>query len=257
LYPIYGTGQGSTNSTFFCVLVSSRLFDAHSARAYGATFFSPDRPLQLKIFMIGFVDDFDACVNDFVNSSQSPEILLQRATADAQLLNDLLCRSGGALEIPKCLYQLAYYGFTAAGSPVLHALSRQQAKVHIQELNSTPLKYISPYIARKTLGCCQSPSANFKASLQHIASFAKEKSEAVLNNFISAESAHRYYYSVYLPSVTYSFPTNTIPERHLRKVSTGWAMPSLLPMSLPTVLGPLAVSVFDPFTMNKNLHRWN
>ena len=72
--------------------------------------------------MIGFVDDSNACVNDFVNSNQSPEILLQRATADAQLWNDLLCRSGGALEIPKCLYQLAYYGFTAAGAPVLKAL---------------------------------------------------------------------------------------------------------------------------------------
>ena len=180
--------------------------------------------------MIGFVDDSNACVNDFVNSNQSPEILLQRATADAQLWNDLLCRSGGALEIPKCLYQLAYYGFTAAGAPVLKALPQQQANVRIQELshaNSTPLKYISPYVARKTLGCYKSPSTNFKASLQHIASIAKEKSEAVLNNFITAESAHRYYYSVYLPSVTYSFPTNTIPERHLRKVQNASIRPIL------------------------------
>jgi hypothetical protein len=105
--------------------------------------------------MIGFVDDSNACVNDFVSSNQSPEILLQRATADVQLWNDLLCRSGGALEIPKCLYQLAYNGFTAAGAPVLKALPQQQANVRIQELshsNSTPLKYISPYVARKTLG---------------------------------------------------------------------------------------------------------
>ena len=79
LHPIYGTGQGSANSPVIWVLISSRLFDAHAARAYGATFFSPDRSLQLQIFMIGFVDDSNACVNDFVNSNQSPEILLQRA----------------------------------------------------------------------------------------------------------------------------------------------------------------------------------
>ena len=64
--------------------------------------------------MIGFVDDSNACVNDFVNTTQSPEILLKRATADAQHWNDLLSRSGGALEIPKCVYQLAHYGFSIA-----------------------------------------------------------------------------------------------------------------------------------------------
>ena len=194
MHPIYDTGQGSANSPVIWVLISSRLFDAHAARAYGATFLSPDRSLQLQIFMIGFVDDSNACVNDFVNPNQSLEILLQRATSDAQHWNDLLCRSGGALEIPKCVYQLAHYGFSMTGAPVLQTLSPEQAKVHIQELsqvNPTPLEYIPPYVARKTLGCYKSPSNNFKSSLQHIASVAKEKSEAVLNNFITAESAHR------------------------------------------------------------------
>jgi hypothetical protein len=230
LHPIYGTGQGSANSPAIWALISSRLFDAHAARAYGATFLSPDRSLQLQIFMIGFVDDSNACVNDFTNQNQSDTILLQRATSDAQQWNDLLCRSGGALEIPKCVYQLAHYGFSKAGAPVLQTLSPEQAKVHIQEssqVNPTPLEYIPPYVARKTLGCYKSPSNHFKSSLQHIASVAKEKSEAVLNNFITADSAFRYYYSVFLPSVTYSFPTNTIPERHLRKVQNESIRPIL------------------------------
>jgi hypothetical protein len=47
---------------------------------------------------------------------QSPDLLLERATADAQLWNDLLSSSGGALEIPKCVYHLAHYGFTEAGT---------------------------------------------------------------------------------------------------------------------------------------------
>jgi hypothetical protein len=45
LHPIYGTGQGSANSPVIWVLIFSRLFDAHAARAYGAPFFSPDRSL--------------------------------------------------------------------------------------------------------------------------------------------------------------------------------------------------------------------
>jgi hypothetical protein len=104
LHPIYGTGQGSTNSPVIWVLISSRLFDAHATRAHGANFVSPDGSYHLKVFIIGFVDDSYACVNDFTNPIQSPDLLLERATADAQLWNDLLSSSGGALEIAKCVY---------------------------------------------------------------------------------------------------------------------------------------------------------
>jgi hypothetical protein len=42
LHPIYGTGQGSTNSPVIWVPISSRLFDAHTTRAHGTNFVSPD-----------------------------------------------------------------------------------------------------------------------------------------------------------------------------------------------------------------------
>jgi hypothetical protein len=221
LHPIYGTGQGSTNSPVFWALIFSRLFDAQAARAYGATFVIPDRLFKLQIFMIGFVDDSNACVNDFLNPDQSPDVLLERATADAQLWNDLLFCSGGAFEIPKCAYHLAHYGFSASGGPVLRTLHQSQTADRIQERTKiTPksLQYLPPYAARKTLGCYKSLSDNFKKSLAHIAATAKAKSDAVLHNFITAKIAHRYYYSVFLPSVTYSFPTNVIPEGQLRHI---------------------------------------
>jgi hypothetical protein len=146
--------------------------------------------------MIGFVDDSNACVDDFAKSDQSPAVLLQRTTADAQLWNDLLCGSGGALEIPKYAYHLAHYDFSAAGAPILKTLPLQQDAVKIREpskVDPTSLKYVSLYVARETLGCSKNPSTNFKARLQHIASIAKGKSEAALKNFIPAESVHRYY----------------------------------------------------------------
>ena len=128
--------------------------------------------------MIGFVDDSNACVNDFHNIDQSPSTLLARAQADAQQWNDLLCCSGGALEIPKCPYHLAHYGFTAAGAPVPRAMPAAQTQVSIQEpftQQPTPLKYLSPYTARKTFGCYKSPSNNYKASLRHVTEIATQK----------------------------------------------------------------------------------
>jgi hypothetical protein len=87
--------------------------------------------------MNGFVDDSYACVNDFTNPIQSLALLLERATADAQLWNDLLSSSGGALEIPKCVYHLAHYRFTEAGCPVLQPSPVDTPPLQIQEARAT------------------------------------------------------------------------------------------------------------------------
>jgi hypothetical protein len=140
---------------------------------------------------LGFVYDSNACVNDFINPDHSPDILMQRATADTHLWNDLLCCSGGALEIVESAYHLVNYEFSAGGTPVLTTLPLQHAAVIKQEpskVDPTSLKYLSRYVARTTLVCYKSPFANFKASLQHIALIAKGKSEATLKSFIRAEA---------------------------------------------------------------------
>jgi hypothetical protein len=91
-------------------------------------------------------------------TQKSPNVIRERATADAQLWNDLLCCSGGALEIPKCAYHLAHFGFSAAGAPVLQTLQPQQQEVQIQECSNslpTSLKYLPPNVARKNPGMLQ------------------------------------------------------------------------------------------------------
>jgi hypothetical protein len=182
--------------------------------------------------MIGFVDNSTACVNDFLNPDKSPDVLFERATTDVQLWNDLLCCSGDALEIPECAYHLAHYGFSAAGGPVLRTLHQSQTT------SRTSLQYIPPYAARKTLGCYYSSSDNFKKSLAHIAATTKAKSDAPLHNFINVKSAHRYYYSVFLPSESYSFPTNVIPEGQLRNIQNASMRPIINRLRLRQVISP-------------------
>jgi hypothetical protein len=133
------------------------------------------------------------------------------------------------LEIPKCVYHLAHYGFTAACGSVLKSLPSTTATVSIQERSKqpTPLQYLSPYTARKTLGCYRSPSNNFKTSRRHVTENALQKANTISNSFITTTCAHRYYYSIFLPSVTYSFPTNTIPEHHLRHIQNKSTRPIL------------------------------
>lgn len=95
--PIYGTVQWRANSPILWVLISSRLFQAHASKAFGAIFTSPDRG-SIQVCMIGFVDDSNECVNNFADQSHAS--LIPLAQQYAQLWHALLSRSGGALEVP-------------------------------------------------------------------------------------------------------------------------------------------------------------
>ena len=90
--PIYGTGQGSGNSptTIWC-FVCSTLFDAIESVTHGATFSCYNKHHQVRIYMIGFVDDCTQRVNLFDNDVQpDASCLIQMMQRDAQKWNDLL-----------------------------------------------------------------------------------------------------------------------------------------------------------------------
>jgi hypothetical protein len=94
--------------------------------------------------------------------------------------------------------------------------------------------------AWKTLGCYKSPSATHTASLKHITTKALQHAIAVQKSFITAKCAHRYYGSVFLPSVTYSLPTASLPEKQHLKIQNQSTRPILnkirYPKSFPHAL---------------------
>jgi hypothetical protein len=70
--------------------------------------------------MIGFGDDSTGQANAFLLDTQPrAKQLVARMREDAQLWNDLLWASGGALELPKCTYHDIDYAFTLDGAPIL------------------------------------------------------------------------------------------------------------------------------------------
>ena len=57
LFPIYGSRQGAGNSPGLWCAISSVLFDVYEKQARGAALYSPDKTINVKHYMIGFVDD--------------------------------------------------------------------------------------------------------------------------------------------------------------------------------------------------------
>ena len=103
-HPIYGTGQGSSNSPAIWCFLSSTLFDCYDAVSKSASYCDPTETVQAKLGMVGFVDDCNGQTNAFHEdgSVNTVDQLLNKTRSNAQIWSDVLSASGGALELQKC-----------------------------------------------------------------------------------------------------------------------------------------------------------
>ena len=120
-HPIYGTGQGSSNSPMIWCFISSLLFDCYEKIAFAAKYCNPDRTNDIELTMIGFVDDTNGQVNSFfdIESQATLRDLMSKAAHNADAWTRMLSASGGAVELPKCSYHVIHWRFSATGAPVL------------------------------------------------------------------------------------------------------------------------------------------
>eukprot|EP00957_Ditylum_brightwellii_P007947 601885-Ditylum_brightwellii.AAC.1 len=84
MFPIYGTGQGSTNSSTIWLIISSILFDIHEELDNGAIFNNTVQEIEVYITLVGFVNDVTEQTNYFYNEDVTPEELIHLMQEDAQ-----------------------------------------------------------------------------------------------------------------------------------------------------------------------------
>ena len=215
LFPIYGSRQGSGNSPGLWCAISSVLFDVYETQAYGASFYSPDKMIAVKLYMIGFVDDTSGSTNDFLLPEPAPQHHYAKlATHDAQQWNDIVQLSGGALEDSKCTYHFMYYEFTRNGQPVLKGVTFDPAiAIHFNNNNNTPtsLKQLSAYTSHKILGVYKNPNGNPTNAIH-----TKTASRSPLTH----TDAWANYHAIYLPSIEYPLLSGSLQRdqcQHLQK----------------------------------------
>jgi hypothetical protein len=208
-FPIYGTGQGSGNSPTVWLVISSVLFNCYEEKAYGAVFESPDCTIRMKLFRSGFVDDTAGYVNKFLEDfSPSPKEMIRMLTHDSQLWSDLLWTSGGALELPKCMYHYWHYQFTLPGRPYLQA-SQIGPDFFIKTGDRTQTEKVpslSAYKLYKTLGYYKSPCGSQAKQLQVLMTQCDYHARIVSTSAMTRTEAWTYYFSMYLTSPGYPLP---------------------------------------------------
>jgi hypothetical protein len=207
--PIYGTGQGSGNSPTVWLVISSILFWCYSATAHGARFESPDGAVAIELYQVGFVDDTCSYVNQFLsNNNPTPQELISLLSHDSQLWCDLLWKSGGSLELPKCTYHYSQYKFASDGRPYLQSGRIGPAVIlkHGDGITLQTVPSTSAYKAYKTLGCYKSLSGVQVTQLKVLQKKCDCHARIVSTSALSCPEAWTYYFSKYLTSPGYPLP---------------------------------------------------
>ena len=184
IHPIHGTGQGSGNSPSIWCFVCSALFDALSSQAHGARFTNYNNTDTLQTFIVGFVDDCAQRVNKFEAYDQPmAHTLIQVMESDAQLWNDLLWASGGALEQQKCSFHLIQSDWNKDGHPFLVGGSQGLHVNLTHRERRTPTKQLSNYRSHKSLGCLINPAHCHAQTWANIQRKNQEFAELLETNF--------------------------------------------------------------------------
>ena len=213
LFPIYGSRQGSGNFPGLWCAFSSVLFDVYETQACRVSFYSPDKTITVKLYMIGFVDDTSGSTNDFLLPEPAPlHHYANLATHDPQCWNNILQLSGRALKDSKCSYHFMHYGFTRTGQPVLKGGTFDPAILNRFNNNTTPtsLKQLSAYTSHKTLGVYKNPDGNTTAAFRVLKEKNTIRTKTASHSPLTHMDNWAYYHAIYLPNIVYPFPSGSL-----------------------------------------------
>lgn len=215
-HPIYGTGQGSTNSSSINLFQASVLFDCYDTKAHPATYATPQGNHSTELGLIGFMDDNGGQRKEF-NSDVSMETtarLIQNTSRVAQLWVNLLQVSGGTIEMAKCSVHVIQWLFSATGGPVLQLYEAAHQK-HLEITDKMTgethqLKLLSSYRAHKTLGYHKAPAGNQQEQFRQLKTKSDKTTAFPWTCPLTRAEAWTYYFACYLPSVGYSLTCSSM-----------------------------------------------
>jgi exonuclease III len=219
LFPVYGTGQGSGSSPTIWLVISSTLFDIYESCTPGAEYSSPDGSVQIRIFMLGFVDD---CSSQTHNTLQNldPTTMINNMKRDAQIWGDLLYISGGDLELPKCSYHLINYLFAANGTPYMESgtpgprlVIQNAARTDTIEIKQVPVQE-----SYKTLGYHKEPAGTETHQIAVLTAKSDDYAKLIRASSVTHTEAWTFYHAIYLTSVGYPTTATHISDQDFLKI---------------------------------------
>ena len=211
--PWFGTGQGSGNSPFYWLFISSTLYDLYCSKSTGgASYVSWDKQHSIKLHLLGFVDDVNNRTNvplgvDVAGLDVVLKQLVDQASRDSQLWHDILLAANQDLELSKCKYHIIHYDWKPHGEPVLSLEKNPQDPVSIVGKDGTPvqIQHVPNDVAIKYLGCLKC-CANQKQQKEALQVKCDDYARVINCSRLSRRGTQVCYQAIYRLSVGYPLP---------------------------------------------------
>ena len=193
-----------------------------------------------------------------------PDYYINLTTHDAQLWNNILSLSSGALQAAKCSYHLLYFDFTSVGILYIwgdHISPMLQIKFN-QATSPTLLLNLTTYTSHKTLGIHKVLASQSTKKIDTLILKLQHYSKVLSTNYLMPTEAWIFYNTIYLPRITYPFPNLTISQQDYYLIQKQIKAPLLqnaattaIPQwQLFTVYRPMGALDCTPFIWNIPSH---
>ena len=138
------------------------------------------------------------------------------------MLDESLTASGGALELSKCSNHILQWQFSMQGAPVfVPKHSAEEATIEVREYNNDDVQQLSvlpAFVAHKTLGHYKDPAGTQREQYRQL----KKKSDSITAFLwecpLSRLEAWTFYFTCYLPAVSYPLSNSSLSPRCLDSV---------------------------------------
>jgi hypothetical protein len=198
-----------------------------------------DGKRETKLGTSGFVDNNKCNVNC---RPEEEDTLCLRAKHNAQLWNDILWGSCGALEHSKFSYKYLKTGFTSSGIPFFSRRSfGKQIRIHNNSGHSKVFKHTSAYQAYKTLRTYQAATKHQKIQFQMLQTKAMALLRSLALGDCSATASWLYYSSIFLKGIGYPLSVSRLTKRQLSQLQGPITAFTLHWLGYPKSLSPTVV----------------
>ena len=236
--PVFGQGQGSVASMYVWGMIASKLISIHEQHGYGALYSYPNgmdhgRHRDLVIAILSFVDDCN--LSNTGAKHEDVKDIIQRTKADAQLWNDMIRSSGGALNLQKCFMQSIYFIFAMNGAPAVGPLLTG-GTIQLMDRNtntSIDIKPISSYATYKSLGTYQGVSAHSSAQFRALKKKTIPLIRALVNSPVTQHQAYLHHSLCFHSSIVYPLSVCHLSQHQLHNLQSSYLSVSRNKLGLP------------------------
>jgi hypothetical protein len=220
-YGIHGPGQGGRASPSVWTVISCLILSCLGEKAIGANLMSPGGRIRVTQMASGFVDDITHWNIDMersLSSRDNNDVITKETTEAAQWWEELLYTTGGKLELTKCFYYQLIWEFDTDGDATLQEPQSNIILTDSETQQQIPIDMKSCSEAHKTLGVMACPQGNNKAEFGRMQEKCRNFAQRMYSAMLSQEEASIFYWTICIPSITYSFAVGTFNEKQVQSL---------------------------------------